>query len=310
MKAKPIVLSRTAARVQGALTAHFAPMLAMDAKLDLVPLLKDITAKNLKQKAAVIWQGAKDAAEPMMTPEATAAGGAGPDDVALKLLEMLAGQAAPAEAQADAPPATDPNAAPAPAGGGGAEPSNDDGADGSAKVMALLKGKVDDATMAAVQKLLGGGAEPAAEPAAKPAAQDEETPEEKEKRLKAAKDAALKPMIDKPAMDAALDVHGKAVEARVLKTQRAIHAAVADVKPWVGELAMDELDSAEAVYRTALASMEIDVTAVHADALKPILHAQPKPGDKKPAISEMALDAAASESLAKRYPGAAKINFA
>ena len=246
----------------------------------------------------------------MMTPEAqaaqatqaTAGAGATPDDVAIALINMIEGQSAadpapdiPADPAAPAPaPDADPAATADPAAGGG---------DPSAKMGEMLKG-LSPEDLAALKALLGGAA-----------TDEEETPEEKAARMakeSAKDDAGGWPDADKPptkaAMDAALVAHGKAVEQRVLKTQREIGQAREFVRPWTGSLAMDSAENAADVFRGALKALGVQgVDALHADALKPILSAQPKPNERRQVDPGLAMDAAGADSYAKRYPGAMKI---
>lgn len=297
---KTVTMSRTAVRLHGALTAYLAPRLALDAKIDLTPVLAGVTAKNLKTKKAAIWQGAKDAAKDKWAKDdAGNMGGAGPDDVAMRILDMVEKQAtAPGEAEMDETPvaATEAN------GGAATEAATDPAAasagGGNAKLLEFLKGILQPDQLAAASQLMG---------------QDEETEEEKMAREKAAKDAeapGMKPQVTKEAMDAALDAHGKATEERVLAKQRSIYAALNDVKPWVGELPLMAHDSAESVHRAALTALGVDAKDLHPDSLMPIIKAQPKPGARKVNDdSHMALDAVASDSLSKRFPGAAAIHL-
>lgn len=299
MKIKP--LSRTAIRVQGALAAALIPMMATDAKLDLRPVVLKLTRKNMMAKDGksfradvkkALAKAAFDAAEPMMTPEAKAPGGGGasPDDVIMRVLDMVEGQVAaePAGVPDEMPPvpeaATVPSAAPAPAAG---DPA------------AAKKKKVMDAMIAK------GMNEDDASELADMMSEDEEEEEDEP----AGEDEGPE-MVPKKAMDAAIKKSADETEKRVLATQRAIAEAITTVRPYVGDVSMT-FDSAEAVYRHTLKALKVDgVDDAHADALKPILLAQPKPGDRKVAQDAkptIALDAAGSADLAKRFPHAAKI---
>lgn len=299
-------LSRTAVQVYAALAMHMAPKLALDAELDLTPILKDVTAKNLKSKAKAIWKGACDLGTPMLDPAAAAGGGFGPDDVIMKVLEMVGSEVASDPAQLDAAPvdpaaaampgAVDPAAAiapPDPAAAAVAPPAAaEGGGTGPDAVMEFLQTKLGPEDLAAVAKLLGG-------------AEEEEDPIEEEVPV-GAKDK-LEPMISKTAMDAALVANGKTVEANVMARMRAVQEARTAVKPWVGELSM-AYDSAEDVHRAAAKALGIKVDGKHPDALLDIIQAQPRPGDRpQNDNSGLALDAAQEKSLADRFPHAAKI---
>ena len=106
MPTKPAVLSRTALRAQTALATLLMPRMATDAKLDLSAVLKGVNAKNFKAQKAKIWAGAKDAAKDKWAKDDTGQMvGAGPDDVAMRILDMIDTQsAAPGEAEADEMP--------------------------------------------------------------------------------------------------------------------------------------------------------------------------------------------------------------
>jgi hypothetical protein len=109
-------------------------------------------------------------------------------------------------------------------------------------------------------------------------------------------------------MDQAIAV----VQQRVLKTQREIAQAADYVRPWVGSLAMDEsIESASDVYRKALGSLGIpNAGGLHADALKPILDAQPKASIRGRTDAVVAMDAASDKSLSERFPHFAHITGA
>lgn len=288
MSKKTALLSRTAIRLQAALSA-----LAMDSKIDFAPSLKGVTAKNLKTRKPGLVKNilAMDGMEEAMAP--ATAGGATPDDVILRVLDMVESQVANDPPEADEAPtaaATDPNAGPPAAAGG---PKMD-----KAKIMEWLKAKgMGEDDMSELDGMMGD-----------PAEDEEETDEEKAARVAKAKDEAGKePMVTKAAMDAALEQ----TRVSVLNTSREITNALSYVRPWVGELANDASIAAPAdVYRKALASLNIHgAGTMHADALKSVLDAQPKPGERKrPVDGHLAMDAAAEKSLAERFPHAAKIS--
>jgi hypothetical protein len=121
----------------------------------------------------------------------------------------------------------------------------------------------------------------------------EETPEEKaarekkEKDAAAAKDAEMKDMVSKPAMDAALKAQASEFQKELTKVrdnERGVRAAIAEVHPWVGELpATMAFDTAADVHRHALVMRGVDgAKTLHADALLPILKTLPKNGARAP----------------------------
>jgi hypothetical protein len=121
-----------------------------------------------------------------------------------------------------------------------------------------------------------------------------------------------KDMVSKPAMDAALKVHGDTIAKAVRETERGIRVALATVKPWVGELpATLAFDSAEGVHRQALTMLGVSgADKLHADALLPILQAQPKPGSQRAERTEstLAMDSSAISKAHAIAPGLANIS--
>jgi len=255
---KVAVLSRTAARTQGALCAYVLPKLAADAMPKfakaLAPGLKDVTRKNLKEKRAAIVKLARDAAEPMMTPEAKASGGVGPDDVMMRILDLVGEQteAEPAEMDEAQPgTVTDPSAAVAPAGA-------------KAKVMEYLKAKgMDEASCKEVMDMMPEDAVEDESPA-------EKARKEKEALDKAAKDKeSPKPGepagVTEKAMDAAIAKVRKETRDETLKTLADIRAAEKAVFPLIGEVGV-AMDSASAIYAAALKANDIAIDGVDSSA--------------------------------------------
>lgn len=119
------------------------------------------------------------------------------------------------------------------------------------------------------------------------------------KKKAAAKDMKEKDMVTKQAMDEAL----AAVKKSVRETERHIRSAIAEVKPWIGEVPVSlAFDSAEDVYRHALRTLDVDGAAtLHADALLPVLKAQPKPGARPPVTTNgaIAMDAKQRDDFSK-----------
>jgi hypothetical protein len=152
----------------------------------------------------------------------------------------------------------------------------------------------------------------------------EETDEEKAAREKkekddkavadaalAAKDAEMKDMVTKPAMDAALKAQGADFDKRVKAirdSERGVRVALAEVGPWTGEIpATMAFDSAADVYRHALVMKgHADAKTLHADALLPILKTYPKNGARPPennGADHMAMDSSAVGKALKMAPG-------
>lgn len=313
MAKKPVLMTGTAHRVNGALLALFASKLAADAKPDFSKILAGVTGKNFKERKPAILKGAKDSIESMLTPEATAGGGAGPDDVIMRVLDLVdaqtGGMSTP-EVDAAPPMATAPNGGVPPVKEG-AEPGG--GSPDMGKIMEFLKGKIGDDDMTELTNMVGGesNADDGNEPKI-PGADDDD--DEKKKAAaaadKAAKDAEMKDLVPKSAMDAAIKKASEDTEARVVANQRGIAEAVEYVRPWVGNINGMAHDSGASVMRAALKALNVDLgDDVHDSALKPILSAQPKPSDRKTLTqdSKPVMDAAAGKSFAERYPHAASI---
>jgi len=95
--------------------------------------------------------------------------------------------------------------------------------------------------------------------------------------------------------------------------ERGIRVALADVKPWVGDLpATMAFDSAADVYRHTAGMLNIDgAKTLHPDALLPVIKAQPRPGDKAPAkTATIAMDSSVISKAQKLAPGLAHITIA
>lgn len=300
--AKPVVLtSRAAMALHGALMAHVLPKLAKDKKIDLTPLFKDVNRKTLlaadgkvdKKALSKIWKGAKDLAEPMMAPEAKAAGGMGPDDVIHMLASELIGKGS---AEGVEPAPDEMVAAPA------AE------ADGGLAAFLKTLGLDDEAIAKAVEM---AGKKPAA---AAPAAEGEDDEPEVEM------DAMPENGITKKTLDAEIEKVTKAADKKLQLAVDAVKKNATDladtrefVRPWVSNLSLAH-DSPVAVLHATLANLGFD-SADYKDvqdpkALRLIIATKPKLGEKAPAANDsviLATDAAVSTDLSKRYPGAAAI---
>jgi len=310
MSKKVTPVSRAALGVSAALMALYAPKLAMDKKPDYAKITSGVTLKTLlaqdgksidKKKLAAVVKIARDALDPMMTPEATASGGVGPDDIIMKLLDqVVAPGGAPPAVEADAmipeaamPAATEP---------GAGDPAMAAGGDNAELTAFLATLGLPPEVVAKIMAMAGGGADPAA--AAKEGADPDATADDEDPN----KDKDKKDMVTKPAMDAAIKAATEATEKRVRETQKSIHEAVAFVKPWVGEVSSLAFDSAEAVYQGALSALGVKTEGVtDPAALKLVVSAQPKPGARRQGAEPIALDAAAATSFAERFPHTANI---
>lgn len=292
---KPIVLSRTAARMEGALLACLLPKLAKDKKLDLKTVLKGTTAKSVlakdgktvdDAKLKAIWKGAWDAAEPGMTPEAKTQGHT-PDDVIMHLLKGAV-SAGEGEQAPDEVPATSTAASGAAAPAGGAKE----------KVLDWAKTKgLDEGAMNELAALFGEGGEDEdkTDKDMKDGADDEEEP-------------GMKPKEVQGAIDKALEVQRK----KIVADQRAIRDAERAVRPYIGELTQ-AFDTADEIYKLALTEKGVDTAGVHPSAYPALLKMVPLPGSKsqtQAADAVIASDAATVSEFHKRFPGSDKIGVA
>jgi uncharacterized protein len=279
------LLTRKGAVAMGALMIALKPKLAMDAKIDLAPLFKGVTAKNFKEKKPAIVEGLTTLAAGKLAQDASI------NDVAA-LLDSLDG-IEPAEAAAD----NDAIEGLPEVGKGPNETTMDAGAEG---VRQFLTGKLSDADIAKVCSMIDGGG----------AADEDLDSDADTNALPPALDENDKEMVDKPAMDAAIAKAVADTTAKVTQNQREIRDAERKVRPFVGELAI-ACDSAEGVYRAALTAMGLGdkIKDVHASALRTILEMQPRPDGRPKAKPSIAMDAVGAKSFAERFPDANRIKL-
>jgi hypothetical protein len=236
-------LSKKAALCKGVLLAVLTPKLAADAMPDLNALLTGVSRKNwLTKKPGIIA-----ALKPAFAADADLEG-------LVKLLDSLDGEVV-------------------------ADEDEDMSMDDESGILDMLRGKISDEDLAAVEGKLKGMSAPAA-PAA-PAAADGPPafpgkpevgtgpkPADKQEYDKVDEDK-----VSKPAMDAAIKAGVDAAIARI----NGMHEAKQIVKPYVGELAL-ACDSAESVYKAALKLMNVETKGLHPSAYRSVLEAQPVPG--------------------------------
>lgn len=289
MKKQP--LSRKAAMAKGALLA-LAPKLAADAKLNLNPILAGITAANWKEKKA----GIAAAIKPKLAKDADL-------ESVMQLLDSLDGGD-----QDDLDVGLDD------------EPSDMSAVDASPvdEICSMLKGKISDEDMSAIEsklrglKLAGDETDDAPPP---PAAKTEDEPAEKTAmdnppptpgtNAPGGAPAAKKDdAVSKPAMDAAISTAVKAAEAATIKRLNDISDAKEVAHAYVGKLSI-AFDSAESVYRTALETLGVKVDGIHPSAFRAVLEAQPKPGA---APIRIAQDSAIPVDFASAFPNAGRLN--
>lgn len=233
------------------MTAILLPILANDAlpkfKAAFAPKIADVTRKNLKDRSKAIVKLAKDAAEPLMTAEAKKAG-ATPDDVMLRILDMVGEQAEAEPPEMDEQPGLQTEA-------NGGQPAG-----ARAKVAEYLKAKgMDEASCKEVMDMMP-----------EDMSEDEETPEQKAEREKKEKEG-MKPdpkagePATRTAMDSAIKLAKEETRRDTLKTLNDIREAERKVRPLIGDIAI-AMDSAADVYALCLKEKGIKIDGVHPSA--------------------------------------------
>ncbi|WP_196493275.1 DUF2213 domain-containing protein [Burkholderia territorii] len=292
-------LSRKAALVKGALLAHLKPQLAADAQSELNPILAALTRANWPMSKAALLAALK----PKLASDADV-------ESLVSLLDSLEGEDPGEDEDKPVVTATAPITA----------PSTDAGPVDA--ILSALRGKLSDDDLAEIEPMLRGlklaGDEEEDDPAADTPPPTPGTPappaaatvtKDSDVVSRPAMDAALAQVRKeaRTAMDAAMrevvKQAAKDAEDAAIHRMRAVADAESFVMPWVGRLAVAQ-DSAEAVYRTALDTLGINLSGIHPSAFRAILEAQPKPGTARPRI---ALDAAAQKGFAERFPHASAI---
>ncbi|MHB8272520.1 hypothetical protein [Bradyrhizobium sp.] len=302
--ANPMKATRFGAMTLSATAAAIGPLLAMDQKATLpVGLFKELTSKNFKDGKAKLLTGVRTALDGKLRPglamDASMKGVAKVFDAFEKMNAEEMDKLDDAEAkdeEVEAPPEDKPKAY-------DAEP---------------LRGFMKDCGMDEEQIAKAMDMMPK-----NGMAGDEETPEEKAAREKkekddktaadaaaAARDAEMKNMVTKPAMDAALAAQAATFQKdlkTVRETERGVRVALTEVKPWVGELpATMAFDSAADVYRHACVMREVEgAKTLHADALFPVLKSLPKIGARAAEQNDttLAMDSSAIGKALKIAPG-------
>jgi hypothetical protein len=279
-------LSRKAALAKGALIA-LKPKLAADAKLDLNPILAGVTAANWLVSKPLIASAIK----PKLAKDADL-------DSVMQLLDSLdGGDEDDLDVGLDDEPAEMPAV--------DASPVDD--------ICSMLKGKISDEDMSAIESKLRGlklaGDEEDTPPAAAAKPDDkpamDNPPPTPGTNAPGGKPATEKDdSVSKPAMDAAINTAVKAAEAATIKRLNDIADAKEVAHAYVGKLSV-AFDSAESVYRTALETLGVKVDGIHPSAFRAVLEAQPKPGFVQPRIAQ---DSAVPVDFASAFPNAGRLN--
>lgn len=146
-------------------------------------------------------------------------------------------------------------------------------------VLALLSDKVPEAVLEKIRAALM----PAADDAPEPPAPD---------------------TVSKPAMDAAIKQATDSATRAAAENFRAVRMAESDGRPLIGEVVA--MDSAEEVYRTALAQVGIETDGVHPSAYRSMVKYAV---EQKQAVAtpRIAMDTAAASSFAADFPSAGKL---
>ncbi len=361
---RKILLTRKAALAKGAIAVCLSPRLAQDKKLDLTPMLVGVTAANWgasKKKIAELLRKI-----PVVTFASKQAFDAGIADV-VKLLDSLDGENPDAGAPNDnlggddSPDATlegttlkkgtgmddDPDAnlegVTDPKGTGISNSGGEGMDDPTTAVAELLKGKVDDETLAHVMQLIQGGGADAevdefmqkltgkgkkqegsggegsdAEPTNISTGTENATANPAQVGKGAPLDLPAKPVtsaggktqespkVNQQAMDAAIRKAKEETKREVTQQLRNIAEAEKIVKPIIGEVQAQ--DSAEAVYRLALDQAGVDLEGVHPSAFKAMVLMLPKPGEESPRKQiKIAHDSKSVVSFNARFPQASKV---
>jgi len=215
-------LGKKATAVKGVLLAALKPQIAADKMPDFDKVLAGVTRKNwFDRKGAIVA-----AIKPSLAADADI------EDLVQLLNSLDDGEVDAAE----------------------------DADDPAEEVLAMLRGKISDEDLAAIEEKIR-----AMKPAAAEVAAADEPPE-----FEGKPEVGAGPAEVKKAMDSAVN----AAVARV----NGIHEARKAVFPYVGELSL-ACDSAADVYRAALTNLGVSVKGVHDSAFPAILAAQPKPGE-------------------------------
>ncbi len=313
LKENDMKATRFGAMTLSLTAASIAPLLAMDQKIVLPKdLFAPLTTKNFKDSRDKLLSGVRSAVDGKLRTgialDATMKDFANAIDAFTD--DVTAGVDEPApEEKASAMEAA-----------AAVEPAKPIAAPGSTYDAEPLKGflkqyGMDDANIAKcmdmMPKALAGDEGESDEDKAKREAKEKEESAAKDAAI-AAKDAEMKDMVSKPAMDAAIDAAVTAATKKVRETEQGIRVALVDVKPWVGELPVTlAFDSAEGVYRQAAKILAIDgADKMHADALFPVIKSHPKPGAKTSdgQSSSLAMDASSVGKAVKMAPGLENIS--
>lgn len=280
--------------------------LAKDAKIDLMPVFKDITRKNFDPKK--VTMALDESLKGKLAKDADL------NDVA-ELMHELA-EMKPAESADESVSQPQHNAMEAAAHGHSnlgipekvgkefEEKDKGKGFDAEPLTKFLKEKGINDEDIKKAMDMLPKAADAESE-------EDRMKREAEEKKAaedKKARDEELAARPTKETMDAAIklacDETAKATEKRVRQNMHEISAALDLVKPLVGAIEAPAMgfDSAEQIHRKALKMVgREDADTVHASALPTIIEVLAKQKTQQPAREHFAMDAAATKSLNDRF---------
>lgn len=319
---KPVIiqngkLSRQGLLASGALHAVLPAVMAQDSKIDLTPILRNVTRKT--------WTTDRERIKSAINalPKTQFAADADLSDI-VNMLDAL-------KEVTDEPES--------------AQNSDDPGTEGQKEVavdidMAALRAKMlaKGMTDEEVDDMLGmTPAEDADDDPADTGIEKEASPSPEEKKegdkgmspppgLQSIKDAQAEadkqaegPIVKKEsgmASDkqtvtvAAMDAAMKATQEAVTSALRAKSVAARAVQPFIGEIDIFAMDSADAIYETALKANGVKTKGVHPSAFPALLALVNKPSDGRSASAgsgpRVAMDAATAKSVSERFPSLAK----
>jgi hypothetical protein len=270
--------------IEAALTRATKPVLAQDAEVHIhehldgagagAPPDSVLSTPDAAGGLAATGAAAEGSGN-TVDPPVPGAGGAGDDDIAAKVQQLLQGQiddndlAIILHALKQVKPPADPATPPA-------SPPSGDPPDGSGDRKPPPKDKTAADEDGVAPKL--------------PGLANKDTP------------AMDNKPVTKVAMDAAIATAIKETTDRL----NARDEAKRFVRPWVGDI-MVAMDSAADVYKFALEQAGEDVADIHPSAYKALLSRIPKPGDATAQPQRLAMDKAGNDKYVERFPNANRL---
>lgn len=276
-----------AALLAGSLGTYLPPRLVSGHGIDITTLVRDAIRDNWRDTKAAVHSAVLVATRGKLATDATV------DDLVevLASLDNTSGESVVRDMDLGEEDKKEEEEEP--------KKSATDESDLAEKVRALLSGKISDEDLAAVIALIT--------PAA--AAMVGEEAEEMAKTKEMAKNEP-EDTVSRAAMDAAIRAAVTKVGAEQQLRAGQIIAALARVRPLVGELSSTNtgaaFDSADAVYRTALNLLSIPIDGVHPSAFPHLLDMYRRTTPRQIATDHAPRSSsAAATTLLEKYPGLA-----